>query len=60
MAVEEEPNVSGAFDIAGGSDQQHPYRHQEANRRPEQEGMELELQRELGCELQDQSRCRSQ
>jgi hypothetical protein len=31
----------------------NPDRHQEANGGPEQEGVELELQRELGRELQD-------
>jgi len=31
MAVEEKHGARGAFDRAGGSDQQHSYRHQEAN-----------------------------
>lgn len=31
VAVEEEPDISGALDIAGSSDEQHPDRHQEAN-----------------------------
>ena len=38
----------------------NPDRHQEANGGPEQEGVELELQRELGRELQDQCRRLSQ
>ena len=31
MAVEEKLDAFGAFDTTGGSDQQHSYRHQEAN-----------------------------
>jgi hypothetical protein len=56
VAVEEEPDGAGALDVGGDSDEQDPDGHQEGDRGPEKDGVELELQRELGRELQDQCR----
>lgn len=52
VAVEEDPDGLGALDVGREPDQQHADRHQEADRRPEEEGVELELQRQLGRQLQ--------
>jgi hypothetical protein len=55
VAVEEDSDGLGASDVARHPDQQHPDRHQEADGRPQQEGVQLQLERQLGRQLQHNS-----